>query len=387
MSSSEEITADDLISWEEKAFEAVGQAKSDATLASKFYAYLWTAQRDFVALSSQTQGRFCGDIGVISREVTCLFFSESCPQPMSDGSDRYSEAVADLVLAKITQRMEQDKKTAQSYEIKEGDRFWKSIGTFKGIDAGSWQTWLIRSGSQFRLPPPPGYGSREDQAQLRAVKSTLANITDKQKKAIAFWATGPGTKTAPGTWLKVASDAMRDNAMHLETILLLRSVLAMILADTEIAAMDSKYTHWVMRPYMRDKTILTFVPTPNHPSYPSEHAAIAGASPVFHRHHHPIERDRYRDGFQGHRLLGTQHRFKASALRLPARPKLLGSRSRLDFEGLMFPNSRNRSSPSCGVQRPSTMPARSSSGHSVRSSACPPRYSALITRTGPAALT
>jgi hypothetical protein len=73
--------------------------------------------------------------------------------------------------------------------------------------------------------------------------------------------------------------------------------------------------------------------------------------------------------------------------RLPALTQLLDSRSRLDFEGLMFPNSRNKSSPSYGVrcattkaacraassvQRPSTIPARSSSGHSVRSPS-PPR--------------
>jgi hypothetical protein len=67
-------------------------------------------------------------------------------------------------------------------------------------------------------------------------------------------------------------------------------------------------------------------------------------------------------------------------------PSCLGSRW-LEFQGPMFPDSRNRSSPSCGVrcattkaacgaasgvQRPSTMPAGSSSGHSVRSAACPP---------------
>lgn len=175
MKSSEEITPDDLTYWEDKAFELVGQTKSDATLASKFYAYLWTAQRDFTSLSSrlssQRQGRFQGDIGVVSREVTCLFFSESCSKLLSDEPDRYSKAIADVVLAKIKQRMEHDKNTAQSYQIKEGDPFWKSIGTFKGIDAGSWKTWLIRSGSQFRFPPPAGYGSAEDQNQLQAVKT------------------------------------------------------------------------------------------------------------------------------------------------------------------------------------------------------------------------
>ena len=78
--------------------------------------------------------------------------------------------------------------------------------------------------------------------------------------------------------------------MRLEKILLLRSVLAMTLADTEIAAMDSKYTYWVKRPFMRDNTILTFMPTPNHPSYPSEHAAIAGAGAAFLETFFPQER-------------------------------------------------------------------------------------------------
>jgi hypothetical protein len=293
LKSSAEITPDDLISWEEKAFERVGQTKSDATLASKFYAYLFTAQRDFASLSSQTQGRFWGDIGVVSREVTCLFFPESCSKLLSDEPDRYSKAIADLVLAKVKQRMEQDKKTARSYEIKEGDPFWKGIGTFKGIDTGSWKTWLVQSGSQFRLPPPAGYGSPEDQKQLQAVKDIFQHLTDKQKKAIAFWATGPGTKTAPGMWLKFASDAMQESSMRLEKILLLRSVLAMILADTEIAAMDSKYTYWVKRPFMRDNTILTFMPTPNHPSYPSEHAAIVGAGAAFLETFFPQQKERW----------------------------------------------------------------------------------------------
>jgi hypothetical protein len=197
LKSSEEITPDDLISWEEKAFEMVGQTKSDATLASKFYAYLFTAQRDFAALSSQTQGRFWGDIGVVSREVACLFFSESCSKLLSDEPDRYSKAIADLVLAKIKQRMEQDKKTAQSYEIKEGDPFWKGIGTFKGIDTGSWKTWLVQSGSQFRLSPPAGYGSPEDQKQLQAVKNIFQHLTDKQKKPLPSGPPVPAPRQLP----------------------------------------------------------------------------------------------------------------------------------------------------------------------------------------------
>jgi hypothetical protein len=197
LKSSEEITPDDLIAWEEKAFERVGQTKSDATLASKFYAYLFTAQRDFASLSSQTPGEFWGDTGVVSREVTCLLFSGSCSKLLSDEPDRYSKAIADLVLAKIKQRMEQDKKTARSYEIKEGDPFWKGLGAFKGIDTGSWKTWLVQSGSQFRLPPPPGYGTLEDQKQLQAVKDIFQQLTDKQKKPLPSGPPVPAPRQLP----------------------------------------------------------------------------------------------------------------------------------------------------------------------------------------------
>jgi membrane-associated phospholipid phosphatase len=86
---------------------------------------------------------------------------------------------------------------------------------------------------------------------------------------------------------------MQESSMRLEQILLLRSVLAMTLADTEIAAMDSKYTYWVKRPFMRDNTMLTFMPTPNHPSYPSEHAAIAGAGAAFLETFFPQQRERW----------------------------------------------------------------------------------------------
>ena len=46
--------------------------------------------------------------------------------------------------------------------------------------------------------------------------------------------------------------------------------------DSLIACWDAKYTYWAIRPNQLDPTITTLFPNPNHPSYPSAHASLAG---------------------------------------------------------------------------------------------------------------
>ena len=48
--------------------------------------------------------------------------------------------------------------------------------------------------------------------------------------------------------------------------------------DAFIACHDAKYTYWLIRPSQADPGITLSVPLPNHPSYPSNHACITGAS-------------------------------------------------------------------------------------------------------------
>ena len=48
--------------------------------------------------------------------------------------------------------------------------------------------------------------------------------------------------------------------------------------DAFIACHDAKYTYWLLRPSQADPAITLSVPLPNHPSYPSNHACITGAS-------------------------------------------------------------------------------------------------------------
>ena len=48
--------------------------------------------------------------------------------------------------------------------------------------------------------------------------------------------------------------------------------------DATIAAWDAKYVYNRPRPSEADPTLTTVVPNPNSPTYPSEHAAAAGAA-------------------------------------------------------------------------------------------------------------
>jgi membrane-associated phospholipid phosphatase len=53
------------------------------------------------------------------------------------------------------------------------------------------------------------------------------------------------------------------------------ALLAASLFDTFIANQDGKYAYWYIRPSQLDTSIVPLFPVPNHPSYPSNHAALS----------------------------------------------------------------------------------------------------------------
>ena len=48
--------------------------------------------------------------------------------------------------------------------------------------------------------------------------------------------------------------------------------------DATVACWDSKYAYWAARPVHLDADLKPLFPTPLHPTYPSGHSSLAGAS-------------------------------------------------------------------------------------------------------------
>lgn len=279
--SSKEMNREELAQWDKIAYHLIFQQEQEEN-SSRIYAYLYTAQRDAAYLSYNIKQKFEGSLGPISQKVLAEFFPQLRTQDQA--GDTYSNLLADIVIAKVKARMHEDQRSTRLYPQKQGESYW--VGDkqpFYGQSTGSWKTWFLASGDQFRLPPPPPYDSPEWKKQLEIVREACEHATNAQKQTILYWAgIGPGeisqNQGQTGDWRKIANDYMWNQSVPLAKLLLVRSTLAMGLADTSIAVFDSKYTYWVKRPSMRDSRIKPYLPLPNHPSYPSGHSTISNAA-------------------------------------------------------------------------------------------------------------
>jgi membrane-associated phospholipid phosphatase len=149
--------------------------------------------------------------------------------------------------------------------------------------AGTWRTWNLASGSQFRPGPPPAYGSAGFLEEMHEVYTVSAALTDEQKRIADEWADGAGTATPPGHWNLIALDLVRDRAWSTLQSARLFAALNTAQADAFIACWDAKYSYWSIRPVSAirasiDTDWLSDVATPPFPSYVSGHASTSGAA-------------------------------------------------------------------------------------------------------------
>jgi membrane-associated phospholipid phosphatase len=155
--------------------------------------------------------------------------------------------------------------------------------------AGTWRTWNLRDGSQFRPGPPPAYGRRAFRAEVLEVYAISQTLTADQKRIADFWADGAGTVTPPGHWNRIALDLVRAAGWPTLRASLLFSALNTAQADAFIACWDAKYTYWSLRPVtaIRDPNLvpnsidpnwLSYIVTPPFPSYVSGHSTTSAAA-------------------------------------------------------------------------------------------------------------
>ncbi|HUR22926.1 MAG TPA: hypothetical protein VMZ73_03535 [Acidimicrobiales bacterium] len=155
--------------------------------------------------------------------------------------------------------------------------------------AGKWKPWVMRSGDQFRPPPPPAFGSPEFKAAAEELVEMKKNLTAEQRRIANFWAGTEGTSLPAGILLGEVMKDLRASTADEAPLTVPRSTRAMTLvsvtlADGGIAAWDAKFTYWNPRPINAirdlglDPTWEPLVDTPRFPAYPSGSAGYAGGA-------------------------------------------------------------------------------------------------------------
>jgi hypothetical protein len=157
--------------------------------------------------------------------------------------------------------------------------------------------WAMTSPSQFRNPNgPPALDSAEYTAAFNEVKAigsaTSATRTPDQSNIARFWVSPAGTSTAPGHWIRIAETVAEFQGNTLEENARMFALIGIAQADATISCWDNKYLydHWRPVTAIRaaetdgnpdtsaDPNWSSFITTPNHPSYLSNHSAVSGAS-------------------------------------------------------------------------------------------------------------
>lgn len=137
--------------------------------------------------------------------------------------------------------------------------------------AGTWKTWVLSSGSELRLPQPPGRSAtRAELRQLRELAAQRATAADK----IAAWtASGP---VYP--WNELALELAVKRGVTTPGGSRAMALLNVAIYDATVAAWDSKYAYERARPSVASPGLGAAAAVPNSPSYPSEHAVVASAA-------------------------------------------------------------------------------------------------------------
>ncbi len=136
--------------------------------------------------------------------------------------------------------------------------------------AGSWKTWVLTSGSEIAVPLPPAKDSDKAKADLRAVKDAAGKRTGATQETVDKWSGPLPTKPWTETAFEFVSKGEKNPPLSTRNYALLHVAMA----DAVVAAYQWKYEYEVKAP----EGVTTLVPASPDPSYPSEHAAIAGAA-------------------------------------------------------------------------------------------------------------
>ena len=327
--------------WTETAFDFVSQAAKDPPLSSRNYALVHVAIHDAVVAAwhnkalygrSAPQGvetampagtdpsypsEHAAIAGAASRVLAQLYpnqsalrleemAEEAAASRVQAGTNTPSDVAAGLDLGRqVAERVLEKARTdgadrpwdpTRPPGIGRGPAFWEpppgSDSPPISPQAGGWDTWVLKSGSQLRPPPPPAFGSADFEVAARELIDMQKNLTPEQEELARFYEGAEGSELPAGIVLRVVTDDLLrastagpvEQRLSTPRVTRALALVSVALADAGIAAWDAKFTYWNPRPENAivdlglDRRWKPLLPTPRFPAYPSGSAGYAGAA-------------------------------------------------------------------------------------------------------------
>ncbi len=268
----ERITIKELAKWDDiaKKLNEKHPLKENYT---RFYAYLYQAQKAFADASYARTGAYSGSLDPISMHVVSLFFSR--PPKIEPSTDPFSKDLAALVAKQVDARFKTEQAGIHVVQTNPYKGSWHGKHPF-GLTIPTMIPWVLTKPDEFRPEKPPYPDDEFWQKQLSEMKESMAHATEEQKKQILFWA---GMLIPDlSDWKTIGEEYMDAHNVPLPVRLEARAKLSIAIMDAMIAAYDTKYAYLVPRPFMLDPELKTVIPTPNFPSYPSAHSTVSPAA-------------------------------------------------------------------------------------------------------------
>jgi len=281
-----QISLSELGKWDNIVQFLNKQGTLDDGEVSRLIAYLYNAQMNFAIASKDITGRLSGTLDPISFHIVQLFFPTINPGQFQVANDTFSEQLTAILAKKYDEKFKNEQAKIQPVKVDRSDDQWFGKEPFIGLKIPSMDTWLLDKHTEIVAPKPP---SPNDSVfwrdQLSQVRDFMSTATEKQKQRIYFWAKMMTTNS--GDWLIIADTYMNAKNVPLEKRLEVRSELASAMLDATIASYTSKYLYLVKRPDMLDPKFKPVIPTPNHPSYPSNHSTTSATAAIILSYYFP----------------------------------------------------------------------------------------------------
>jgi membrane-associated phospholipid phosphatase len=148
-----------------------------------------------------------------------------------------------------------------------------------GPQVGQWKTWVLPSSTDIQVPAPPAETSEQTTAELAELRQLQKERSPSANTAMQYYNAAPATQR----WHDLAHALARAEKQSLNRQARLATILHTALHDAVIATWAAKYQFnrtppSQLAPDVTPAVLITGTVPALEPSYPSEHAALAGAA-------------------------------------------------------------------------------------------------------------